>query len=109
VTLGRPRARFYIPTVKTPATQPEILSRQEVARLVQAVPNRKHRALLMTTYAAGLRVSEVVRLKVSDVVELLIRVTTLAAVVVPTVMAPNESDVGEKFSGVTPLPESPIS
>jgi integrase/recombinase XerD len=66
VTLGRPRARFYIPTVKTPATQPEILSRQEVARLMQAVTNRKHRALLMATYAAGLRVSEVVRLKVAD-------------------------------------------
>ena len=32
VTLSRPRARFYIPTVKTPARQPEILSRQEVAR-----------------------------------------------------------------------------
>jgi hypothetical protein len=55
VTLGRPRARFYIPTVKTPALQPEILSRQEVARLVQAASHRKHRALLMTTYAAGLR------------------------------------------------------
>jgi integrase/recombinase XerD len=66
VTLGRPRTRFYIPTVKTPATQPEILSRQEVARLMQAVANRKHRALLMTTYAAGLRVSEVVKLKVGD-------------------------------------------
>ena len=37
VTLGRPRARFYIPTVKTPAKQPEILSRQEVARLVQVL------------------------------------------------------------------------
>jgi site-specific recombinase XerD len=66
VTLGRPRARFYIPTVKTPTKQPEILSRQEVARLVQAVPHRKHRVLLMTTYAAGLRVSEVIRLKVTD-------------------------------------------
>src|SRR5215468_4932422 len=40
VTLGRPRARFYIPTVKTPALQPEILSRQEVARLVQAASHR---------------------------------------------------------------------
>jgi len=66
VTLGRPRTRFSIPTAKTPATQPEILSRQEVARLMQAVANRKHRALLMTTYAAGLRVSEVIKLKVTD-------------------------------------------
>ncbi len=66
VTLGRPRTRFSIPTAKTPATQPEILSRQEVARLMHALANRKHRALLMTTSAAGLRVSEVVKLKVAD-------------------------------------------
>ena len=66
ITLGRPRTHFYSPTVKTPAIQPEILSRQEVARLVQAASNRKHRALLMTTYAAGLRVREVVRLKLGD-------------------------------------------
>ncbi len=67
VSLGRPRTHFYIPTVKTPSKQPEILSRQEIARLMQAVDNRKHRALLMTTYAAGLRVSEVVKLKVSHI------------------------------------------
>lgn len=67
VTLGRPRARFYIPTVKTPARHPEILSRQEVARLLAALPNRKHRALLTTTDAAGLRVSEVLQLTIRDI------------------------------------------
>jgi integrase/recombinase XerD len=66
VTLGRPRTRFSIPTAKTPATQPEILSRQEVARRLHALANRKHRALLMTTYAAGLRVREGVKLKGAD-------------------------------------------
>jgi hypothetical protein len=45
VTLGRSRTHFSIPTAKTPATQPQILSRQEVARLLDAVPNRKHRTL----------------------------------------------------------------
>jgi site-specific recombinase XerD len=67
VTLGCPRSRFYIPTPKRPAKQPDILSRQEVARLFESTDNLKHRMLLMTTYAAGLRVSEVVNLKVSDV------------------------------------------
>ena len=66
VTLGRSRTHFSIPTAKTPATQPQILSRQEIARLLAAVPNRKHRTLLMTTYAAGLRVSEVTKLKVAN-------------------------------------------
>lgn len=46
---------------------PEILSRQQVERLFAAVRNPKHRVLLMTTYAAGLRVSEVVRLKVEHI------------------------------------------
>jgi hypothetical protein len=45
---------------------PEILSRAEVACLLAGTANRKHHALLMTTYAAGLRVSEVVRLQLSD-------------------------------------------
>jgi len=42
---------------------PEVYSQEELVRLFQATRNRKHRALLMTTYAAGLRVSEVTRLQ----------------------------------------------
>jgi integrase/recombinase XerD len=66
-TLGRSQAQFSIPTAKRPARLPEILSREEVSRLIQAAANLKHRVLLMTTYGAGLRVSEVVRLKVGDI------------------------------------------
>jgi integrase len=44
-----------------------ILSADEVARFLAAVPSLKHRAALMTAYAAGLRVSEVVRLKIADI------------------------------------------
>lgn len=46
---------------------PEPLGRQEVARLLQAATNVKHRTMLMTTYAAGLRVSELVQLRVDDI------------------------------------------
>ena len=46
---------------------PEPLGRQEVARLLQAVTNVKHRALLMTAYAAGLRVAELVHLRIADI------------------------------------------
>jgi integrase/recombinase XerD len=66
VTLGRSRAEFFIPKAKPPHTQPHVLSRQEVARLLAQTEHRRDRALLMTTYAAGLRVSEVVALKVAD-------------------------------------------
>ncbi len=67
VTLGRDRVQFGIPLAKQPSRLPEILSREEIDRLFEATPNPKHRALLMTTYAAGLRVSEVVHLKVRDI------------------------------------------
>ena len=44
-----------------------ILSTDEVVRFLVAVPSLKHRTELMTAYAAGLRVSEVVRLRVADI------------------------------------------
>ena len=66
-TLGRDRTQFCIPSAKQPSRLPEILSQEEIVRLFEATPNPKHRALLMTTYAAGLRVSEVVNLKVTNI------------------------------------------
>lgn len=67
VTLGRDRTDFRVPAPKGPQKLPEILSREEVWRLIDAASAPKHRLLLATTYAAGLRVSEVVALKVSDI------------------------------------------
>jgi site-specific recombinase XerD len=46
---------------------PEPLSRGEIAGLLDATHNHKHRVLLMTTYGGGLRVSELVRLKPRDI------------------------------------------
>jgi integrase/recombinase XerD len=56
--LARPRGRKRLP---------EVLSRGEIRRLLDAVSNRKQRLMLMTTYSAGLRVSETAHLKVSDI------------------------------------------
>jgi integrase/recombinase XerD len=66
-TLGRSAAKFEVPTARQPQKLPEILSREEVHRLIEAPPNPKHRLLLATVYAAGLRVSEAVHLRVRDV------------------------------------------
>jgi site-specific recombinase XerD len=66
-TLERDRAEFSIPSPRQPSRLPEILSQEEVHRLFDTTQNAKHRALLMTTYAAGLRVSELVHLKVTDI------------------------------------------
>ena len=65
--LGRTAEAITIPYAHTPQRQPEILSREELARLFEAAANLRTRTLLMTAYAAGLRVSEVCALRVADI------------------------------------------
>ena len=67
VTLGRRETEFCLPRPKVPARLPQILSREEVARLIEKTSNLKHRTILMTTYAAGLRLSELCHLRVADI------------------------------------------
>ena len=67
ITLGVPDPHFYLPGAKTPSTLPEILNHEELVRLFTVTTNPKHRAVLMTAYAAGLRASELGRLRVSDI------------------------------------------
>jgi site-specific recombinase XerD len=67
VTLKRAWADAVIPLPKKPFKLPVILSREEVARFFESIASRKHRTILMTAYAAGLRVSEVTRLKITDI------------------------------------------
>ncbi len=66
-TLGRPEVRQAIPPRRTPRRLPEILSREEIARLFEVTGNLKHRALLMTAYGGGLRVGELLNLRIEDV------------------------------------------
>lgn len=64
--LGWGPMQLTIPRRKAEVHLPEVLSGQEVERLLSAVENLKHRVLLMTAYAGGLRVSEVLGLRVED-------------------------------------------
>ena len=64
-TLQRPFSRLPLP--KRAKTLPAVLSREEVTRLLANTTTLRERALLMTTYGGGLRVSEVVRLRVTDI------------------------------------------
>ena len=66
-TLKWEPARMDIPPRKTPSRLPEVLSREEVDRLFSSVDNIKHRTALMTIYAAGLRLSEVLHLRIDDI------------------------------------------
>ena len=65
--LGRERELFPIPMAKVPAKQPELLAREEIARLFACCSHPVHRMLLQTLYAAGLRVSEACALRVTDI------------------------------------------
>jgi integrase/recombinase XerD len=67
VTLDKDWAVRHIVYPRRPRKLPIILSLAELQQFFEAIPNLKHRAALMTAYAGGLRVSEVVALKVTDI------------------------------------------
>ena len=67
VTLKRDRTTFDIPLSRQPGRLPVLLSREEVERLICHAANPKFRTMLLTTYAAGLRLNEVLHLRVTDV------------------------------------------
>jgi site-specific recombinase XerD len=67
VMLKRDWAIEDIPMPKRPVFLPVILSREEVMHFLDSVDSLKHRTILATTYAAGLRVTEATRLKVTDI------------------------------------------
>lgn len=66
-TLNRPDVVNKLSTVPTPRKLPQVLSLEEVKRLIGAAHNLKYRTALSVAYGAGLRVSEVVALKVTDI------------------------------------------
>ena len=65
--LKREKFFFEIPRPKRPIQLPKVLNETELKRMFAAVPNLKHKAILFTAYSAGLRVSEVVHLRVHDI------------------------------------------
>lgn len=56
--IDRPREEMYLP---------EVLSEEEVKAILDATENLKHKAILMTIYSAGLRISEAINLKIKDI------------------------------------------
>lgn len=67
VTLAKDWAVQKIPYAKTPKTKPVILSMEEVCTFLEALCNIKYRVLVMIAYATGLRHSEILHLRVSDI------------------------------------------
>lgn len=63
------REKFFweIPRPKKPLLLPKLLNEKELVKLFNSLVNKKHKAMLFTAYSAGLRVSEIVKLKLSDI------------------------------------------
>jgi integrase/recombinase XerD len=64
-TLGWDQTKLFIPPRKKSSPLPEVFSPSEVLRVIDAARGLKQRVLLMTAYSAGLRVGELVNLKVT--------------------------------------------
>jgi integrase/recombinase XerD len=64
---GRSDIPYNLPRPKKEKKLPDILSQAEVIQLIHMIQNIKHKAILFMVYASGLRVGEVVRLKISDI------------------------------------------
>ncbi len=65
--LGGQRKVYYIDRPKTEKTLPTVLSKEEVTAIIKCIKNLKQKAVIMTIYSAGLRISEVTRLKAEDI------------------------------------------
>ncbi len=65
--LKRDKIFLEIPRPKKPMILPKVLGEKELEKLFNEVKNLKHKAILFTAYSAGLRVSEVVNLKLKDI------------------------------------------
>jgi len=65
--LKQPIKIKHLPRPKKSKKLPVVLSEQEVLRILGQIRNLKHQAIIMLIYSAGLRVSEVVRLKIKDI------------------------------------------
>ena len=58
---------WEVPRPKKPTILPKLLNEDEIRKLFKALTNKKHKAMLFTAYSAGLRVSEIVNLKIADI------------------------------------------
>lgn len=66
-TLGRPDRVETLPRPKRETKLPVVLSREEIQRLFHSVTNLKQRAVFMVAYEAGLRLSEIIHLRIEDI------------------------------------------
>ena len=67
LVLHKPKMFFEIPRPKKSFKLPTVHSQNEVKKIITATENTKHRTMLMAGYAGGLRISEIINLKIKDI------------------------------------------
>lgn len=65
--LGQARKVYYIERPREETFLPTVLSTEEVNAILKSIENLKHKAIIMTIYSGGLRISEVINLKLKDI------------------------------------------
>lgn len=65
--LRKPRSTYYFERPRRDRKLPTILSLEEIQRIFSNLPNMKHKAVLTLLYSAGLRIGEVINLKIEDI------------------------------------------
>ncbi len=65
--LNRPTEVYDLPRAKKPFQLPTIFAEEEIKKIIEATENKKHRTMICLAYAGGLRVSEIVNLKLKDI------------------------------------------
>ncbi|MCX6286555.1 MAG: site-specific integrase [Bacteroidetes bacterium] len=65
--LGGKRETYYIERPRKERFLPEVLSESEITLIIDSIQNLKHKSMIMTAYSGGLRVGELLSLKLSDI------------------------------------------
>ncbi len=65
--LNQPRTVYELPRPKKSQKLPKVMSQQEIKSLISVVSNSKHKAILHLIYSSGLRLNELINLKIADI------------------------------------------
>jgi len=65
--LGRPTKKYYLQRPKKEKKLPKVLSEEEVAKILKQISSKKHQAIIYLIYSGGLRLSEVINLRIEDI------------------------------------------
>lgn len=67
LVIGQKRKLDRVPYPRKETILPEIFSREEVQQIIRAIPNKKHKAIIALIYSTGMRISEPINLRLTDV------------------------------------------